>query len=195
MFLMRCMAVALGLACCWFAGGCEESRNSVPVAAPQNSSPVTDSKDVESSRREVGERESSGIHRVIGSPVTATLSVEPIKAKPGDVVALKVKLEIEPLWEVGALGDGEAAATELQLEVPPGIVVESDWQAPKAIRSMRLDGHSVYVGEAVFFRKLRVSSDAPVGELPVKCRLSCQTCNDQQCLATEVDLAVVVRVQ
>jgi hypothetical protein len=190
MHFVRTVTFTLGLGCCLNVGGCDRSGGTLQVAGPKETATVVESTGVETNRRQL-----SGIHRVGGSPVTATLILEPAQVRPGDVVVLKVKLEIEPVWEVSALEDRETAATKLQLEVPDGMVIEGDWQTPQAIRSMAPDGHSVYVDEAVFVRKLRVASEAPVGELPVKCRLSCQTCNDQQCLATEVELAAVVGVQ
>jgi hypothetical protein len=192
MFSIRTAAFILGLGGCIFVGGCQRSDDSSAVAnRRQTELPTVGTADTKTVDR------SSGTHRVSGSPVSASLTLEPVRAKRGDEVVLTVKLKIEPLWEVSALGEHPTApATQLELELPDSVSMESDWQAPKTSRSIAPDGHPVYVDEALFIRKLRVKSDSPAGNLPVKCRLHFQACNDQQCLApAEVELGVNFEVE
>jgi hypothetical protein len=193
MRFVRSVAFVLGLISCLFVGGCGAGGSRAEVDSRRENAPAD--KPVAKAKADPGHR--SAVHRVSGSPVTATLSLEPAQAQRGNVVLLTVKLEIEPLWEVRALDEQQAAeATRFDLKLPAGVAADGNWQAPRATRSIAPDGHTVYVGDAEFRQKLRVTSGSSTGELPIKCGLHYQACNDQQCLApAEVELAVVLRVQ
>jgi hypothetical protein len=192
MLSIRTAAFVLGLGGCIFVTGCHRSDDSSAVANRRQ----TEKSAGKTAETKIVDRP-SGAHRVSGSPVSATLTLDPVRANRGDEVVLTVKLEIEPLWEVSALEEHPTApATRLELELPDSVSMESDWHAPKTSRSIAPDGHPVYVDEALFIRKLRVKPDSPAGKLPVKCRLHFQACNDQQCLApAEVELAVSFEVE
>jgi hypothetical protein len=129
---------------------------------------------------------------VTGSPVAATLKLEPGRATPGDELVLTVSLDIDPLWEVGKLeNNGGPAATRIELKTSDDITTESEWQAPQPTRSIAADGHSVYVDEAVFRRNLRAKPGASTGSIPIECRVHYQACNDRQCLQpAAIDLKV-----
>jgi hypothetical protein len=191
MRFVRSVTFVLGLIGCLFVGGCGASGSRAEVDSRGKNAPAAEPV----AKANSGHR--SAVDRVSGSPVTATLSLEPAQAQRGDVVLLTVKLEIEPLWEVRALDEHQTAeATRLDLKLPAAIAADGNWQAPRAARSIAPDGHSVYVGDAEFRQKLRVMPGSSTGELPIKCGLHYQACNDQQCLApAEVELAVVLSVE
>ncbi len=182
-------ALSLGFGACLSIGGC--GRSDTLNERTGNAQPVADFPP------DAATRAPSGVHRVSGSPVTATLTIAPDRVAPGKEVALNVTLEIEPLWEVRALGDRAAStATRLELELPDGIAAENDWKPPKSTRSISPDGHSVYADQAVFTRQLRVTPDASAGEVPIKCLLHYQACNDRQCLEpAAVELAATLNVE
>jgi hypothetical protein len=192
MHFVRTVAFTLGLCCCVLVSGCRESVDAANAEGHRENTSAAEPVAIEETPSHY-----SRVHRVSGSPVTAILSLEPAQAKRGGEVLLTVKLDVEPLWEVRALEEHPSAeATRLELELPTTIVTDGEWQAPRATRSIAPDGHSVYVGDAEFSRKLRVEPESKTGEAPVKCRLYYQACNEQQCLApAEVELAVVVSIQ
>jgi hypothetical protein len=178
MFSIQSIALALGLGGCVLVGGCDRSRSSSGVADRQVERQSGDKTNDEGSLTQL-----SGTHRVNGTPVSAVLTLEPGRVKPGDEVTLTVQLKIEPLWELRALGDhSETMATQLELHLPDDVVADGNWQPPRSIRSIAPDGHAVYVDEATFRQKLRVNPDSSPGGRRIECRVNYQACNDRQCL-------------
>ncbi|HEX5444532.1 MAG TPA: hypothetical protein VFW87_11905 [Pirellulales bacterium] len=134
---------------------------------------------------------------VAGKPVSATLQLSHGAAKAGETIELAVTIDVAALWEIRTL-DSEfaAAATKLELALPPGVEAKGEWQAPSPGRSVSGDGHPAYAGAVVFKRQLVVTRGARPGEQPIVCRAAYQACNEQQCLApAHVELAVNLRVE
>ncbi len=159
-----------------------------PASDSSDDNPAADPQESVDALVAVSKRKNSYMNRVDGSPVNALLTIEPSRVKPGEQVAIKVRLEIEPLWEIRELGDPtHPAATSLELKLPTGITALGDWKTPRSIRSISPDGHPVYVDEADFNRELLELS---TGEMVITCRVQFQACNDRQCLPpTAVELA------
>jgi hypothetical protein len=145
--------------------------------------PVADSPQSADTAPAASKRKNTDVNRVNGSPVSATLTIEPSHVKRGEQVAIKVRLEIEPLWEIREVGNPTSImATWLDLKLPNGIAALGDWNAPRPIRSISPDGHPVYVDEAEFNRQLLVQPELTSGEILITCRVHFQACNDRQCL-------------
>jgi hypothetical protein len=117
-------------------------------------------------------------------------------AAGGDEIEVTVELAIPPLWEIQPLeAAAGAAATRLELSLPPGVTAVSEWTSPPTSRSVSPDGHTVHVGKAVFSRTLAVAATAPAGPATVSCKVSYQACNERTCLkpqAMELAAALVV---
>lgn len=135
-------------------------------------------------------------HHIQGQPVSATLTLPRNELKAGETIDLSIKLEIAPLWEIRSLdASPPAPATELTLDLPPGLEAVGEWQAPKPQHSSMPDGHEAYSGEVVFHRQIKASLNTEAGEKQIKSRIRYQACNDRQCLApTAIDLVVPLRV-
>ena len=174
---------------------CSCDRKSHPDSAVNK--PIDDLRHSAETAPAASPRKSTGLHRVSGSPVTAILTIEPPRAKRGDQVELKLRLEIEPVWEIRELGDpSNTTATWLDLKLPDGVASSGDWIAPKSIRSISPDGHPAYVDEAEFNRQILVQRNVASGEIPITCHVHFQACNDGQCLEpTVVELATSLKVE
>lgn len=105
--------------------------------------------------------------------------------------------EIGPGWEIRTLdAQPESTATRLELELPTGISVANEWEAPPAARSLAPDGHAAYAASITFSRALVIASDMPAGKYAIACRVSYQVCNEQICLQpAAVELKVDVDVE
>lgn len=119
-----------------------------------------------------------------GEQVTVILQVPDQPVKPGTSFPLTVKFEIAPLWEIRTLdAQPKKVATQLNLDLPDGFRATSDWQAPPSGRSLSLDSHPVYAGEAEFRQTVQVDAGVKPGEYTLSCQVQYQACDEQRCLS------------
>lgn len=179
----------LALAVC----GCERGAESIAVTETQQ---TADAAETRADGASVV-REQPRADRFDGSPVSATLKLEPQHVKHSDSLMLTVELQIEPLWEVRQLdGPANVPGTRLELQLPAGITAEPVWQSPPPSRSMSPDRHPVYANTATFNRQLTIAPTATPGEYTIRCKLEYQACNDRQCLEpAAVELAAPVIIE
>jgi hypothetical protein len=115
------------------------------------------------------------------NPVVLQAEITPPVVRPGDVVTLAIRLRIARGWHVYAdVPSGNASqATELRLEAPPGATPETSWLRPPANPSP--SGATLYVGDLVFQRKLRIGN-VNEQKLEVSISVLFEACNSQKCL-------------
>ena len=116
-------------------------------------------------------------------PITATLSIEPARAKPGDLVTATVTVKLARDWHINPVANtGEfASPTKLELTIPSGIATAGEWDIPKPDIAL-VDSGPVYTGEVRFTRSLKVDSSAQAGKLELVCKLSYEACDEHRCL-------------
>jgi len=115
------------------------------------------------------------------SPVVIQAEITPPVAKPGDVVTLAIRMRIAPGWHVYAVvpAGNSFQATEMHLDTPTGMIADERWLNPPA--KPYQSGVTIYVGDVVFQRKLRIGKvNEPKLEVPIT--VSFEACNSQQCL-------------
>ncbi len=116
-------------------------------------------------------------------PVVASLSVEPTRAKRGEVVAVTITVKIGRDWHINAVSDTRefAIPTKLEINLPSGMTTVGEWEIPKPDVALA-DSGPVYMGEVRFTRSLKVDSSAQAGRLELACKVSYQACDDHRCL-------------
>jgi len=115
------------------------------------------------------------------SPVVIQAEITPPMAKPGDVVTLAIRMRIARGWHVYATvpAGNSPQATELHLDTPTGMTAEESWLNPPAKPFQ--SGVSIYVGDVVFQRKLRIGKVKEF-KLEVPIRVSFEACSSEKCL-------------
>ncbi|MEN6407328.1 MAG: hypothetical protein ABFC77_12765 [Thermoguttaceae bacterium] len=136
-------------------------------------------------------------HASVATPVTGTLRLANAATQAGDELELSVLLEIAPLWEIDPLKASlGSAATQLRLNLPPGLSAVGEWQSPEPFVSGMSGGHPGYGGEVLFTRRLKSSPQMPAGKYAILCSVAYQACNEQQCLQpAEMELKTVVEIK
>jgi hypothetical protein len=130
-------------------------------------------------------------------PVVASISVDPTRPKPADLVTLAVTVRIARGWHIHAVSDaGELAIpTRLELNLPSAVMADGEWNVPKSDLTLAKSGPA-YTGEVRFSRPLRVKPSAPAGKLDIVCKVAYQACNDSLCLRpVEKALRVSLEIQ
>lgn len=192
--LMRPSAWAGLFAALAMTVGC---RPATTPHAPSPTEPAPVESRSASDARHVTESELVAV-RVDGKPVSAVLRLPQRTVATGTQFDLTVELQIAPSWEIRTLDDdpaADAAATRLELTLPPGISAVGEWAAPDAIRSASPDGHAVYIGKATFTRMLAIDASATKGMAAIACRAEFQACDERTCLrpqAVELSAEVVI---
>lgn len=116
--------------------------------------------------------------------VTVGAAVVPAKIPAGDSAILAIRMRIAIGWHTGAIGPPDAAGTltQLDLQLPPGLVAEGDWLVPPPQRCAGPSGTTLgYQGDVLLQRRLRIAPAQPPGLLTPSCTVTYQACNDQQC--------------
>lgn len=120
------------------------------------------------------------------NPVVLRAAIMPATAMPGDVVTLTIQARTARNWHIYAVDrpTGMAVPTSLNLNLPPSVTAETEWENPVA-RPYVSDGDIcfVYEGDFVFRRKLRIADSATPGAVELACDFTFQACNDAMCLA------------
>jgi hypothetical protein len=126
------------------------------------------------------------------NPVTIAAAVIPQQSKPGDVVTLVVRLRIAPSFHIEQMQSNEeqsgpAMPTRIELDLPPGVMPDSDWSFPKPLTFVRTvsGSNSGYSGDVTFQRRLRIDSKQQLGTVNVRYSVNCQACNDLRCIRLE----------
>ena len=134
--------------------------------------------------------------RTDADPVAAAMNVDATKIRAGETFAVTVVLNVAAAFEIQRLhAPPPAIATELELKLPAGFQAMGEWSTPQAVRSQTPDGHSVYMGEATFTRRIRVEKDVESGQYQLECAIRYQACSDRYCLRpVEHKLAVAATV-
>lgn len=120
--------------------------------------------------------------------VTMGAAVVPAKVPAGGSAILAIRMRIAIGWHIGAIGSPDAAGTltQLDLQLPPGLVAEGDWLVPPPQRCAGPSGTTLgYQGDVLLQRRLRIAPEQPPGVLTSSCTLTYQACNDQQCVRPE----------
>lgn len=133
-----------------------------------------------------GQQEQQTKHsdRSQGEQVSVVMEVPQQPVKPGAHFPVTVKFEIAALWEIRAMdARPEKLATQLKLKLPDGFQSAGEWQAPPAGRSLSLDSHPVYAGEADFRQTIEVAVDVKPGKYDLSCQVQFQACDEQRCLS------------
>jgi FG-GAP-like repeat len=116
-------------------------------------------------------------------PVVASLSIEPIRAKPGDIVTATVTVKLARDWHINPVANLRefASPTKLELTLPDGTATAGAWDIRKPDIGL-VDSGPVYTGEVRFTRSLKVDTSAQSGKLELVCKLSYQACDEHRCL-------------
>lgn len=131
-------------------------------------------------------------------PVEVWVGVGGTGIRTGDTFAVTVGLDIAQPFEIqDRHARPPAIATTVEFtSLPPGFHAVGQWTAPPPVRSLWPDGHSVYVGQPAFVRKVRVDKKVKPGEYEIGCSIRYQACNDRYCLPPiTCDLPAVVNVK
>lgn len=122
-------------------------------------------------------------------PLSAGAALSSSSVKPGEHVAIVVKINLAPTWHIYAVEGTPfekepelgTAPTALNLSLPPGVEALGQWQTPGVIHDKEFGG-GYYEGELLFHRILRLGDQVPDGPIKIKCDLIYQACNDNTCL-------------
>lgn len=114
----------------------------------------------------------------------------------GEKLPLFVKFIIRPGWEIQSLSaPPPMIATKIELELPDGFALESEWQEPQATLSASPDGHSVYAGTATFEGVVLIEEGRAAADVEIKADITFQACDEKKCLPPEtVSMVLPVRV-
>ncbi|QDU51281.1 protein-disulfide reductase DsbD family protein [Gimesia panareensis] len=176
--------------------GCEKSE--LPEATPEKSADAKlPQEEISPLPSDQQTQQAKNLDRSEGEQVTVILEVPDQPVKAGASFPLTVKFEIAPLWEIRTL-DAQPAkvATQLNLDLPDGFQAAGDWQAPPSGRSLSLDSHPVYAGEAEFRQTVQVDAEVKPGEYTLSCQVQYQACDEQRCLSPvqkKLQVTVLVR--
>ena len=121
-----------------------------------------------------------------------TVTVQPIQARPGDVVTITVDAQLQEAWHIYALdqsrmadGSGPSATVILMQHVPLLHAVRSWRPGSPAVRKESevwegLDERH-HEGHAVFSRQYRISADAPFDDISISGVVAYQLCSSNGC--------------
>ncbi|MFN7734259.1 MAG: hypothetical protein ACK5OB_20355 [Pirellula sp.] len=155
--------------------------------------------------REISERVSpptqknavaSRIARTPDAPVELEFSIAPTAARLGDGMECRVVLDIESGWSVHPLDAAPPAMpTKIELELPPGITRQGNWQLVSGTVARGPQGEPVIDGRAEWKQTLRIAPDCEPGALLIGCSVRYQACNAKQCLRPiSADLGAIVEL-
>ena len=183
--------------CCLFCmvAGCQQAEN--PEPSPESSADATlPQEEPRPASESQPEQAHSNSARSEGEQVSVVLEGPEQPVQPGARFPMTVKFEIAALWEIRTLdARPEKLATQLKLKLPEGFQSTGEWQAPEAGRSLSLDSHPVYAGEADFRQTIEVAPAVKPGTYKLSCQVQYQTCDEQRCLSpVKKTLEVLVRV-
>jgi DsbC/DsbD-like thiol-disulfide interchange protein len=127
----------------------------------------------------------------IGNPsrenvVVVAAAVFPPQARPGDVVTLAVRFRTAIGWHFFAVGDdrktGPVLPTTLDLNLPPGLFADGDWDLPEPDIFDGPTGRGQgYEGDVTFRRRLRIDPSQSPGVLTLPLTVSYQACDASVC--------------
>jgi hypothetical protein len=129
------------------------------------------------------------------NPVAAEILTKSPVIRHGETFEITMRLDIPADFEIHSLdAPRPSIATQLVLELPAGFHGEEDWITPRSVRSLRPDGHHVFIGQSEFHHRIRVDSEIQPGQYVVGCSVRYQACNAKLCLRP-VDLTLGVGVE
>jgi Disulphide bond corrector protein DsbC len=113
--------------------------------------------------------------------VIASAELYPANVRSGEELDVVVRVKTAPIWHIYAVGrsGGPGVPTTLELTLPKGVDIKSEWSCPDPIRTP--DGEFAYEGAIEFRRRLRVGTDVTPGRIDVSCALGYQACNRFSC--------------
>ncbi|WP_169976918.1 protein-disulfide reductase DsbD family protein [Tautonia rosea] len=125
-------------------------------------------------------------------PKEATFStaLEPVEARPGEVVNYQVKVSLAPTWHIYAISDtipeGVAAVpTRFDLFGLSGLEPAGDWTSDReAHKPEEVSGvlaYDYFEDEVVWTLPLRVPADAAPGERAIRTQIQFQLCDPKSC--------------
>jgi hypothetical protein len=119
-------------------------------------------------------------------PVQVTMTVSPGAAPSTALVALN--LRIEKTWYI-YVKSSTSTVLQVDLELPPGVKADGDWQRPTPRVVYQDEKVEIYVGDQVLTRTLKIDPSFS-GELTVNARVRYQACDPSVCMpADEVRVA------
>ena len=123
--------------------------------------------------------------------VEVTASVEPLAAKPGEVVTYSITAKLKPGWHIYKYaktqeGNGPRN-TKFDLFETAGFTAEGDWTASKPLIKKKepafpdLESVEFYQDEVTWTHQLKIPADAAPGPKTIRCQASYQVCDDKSC--------------
>ena len=129
--------------------------------------------------------------RIKPKSVEVTASVEPLEAKPGDVVTYSITAKLQPGWHIYKYAKTQEGPgprnTKFDLFETAGFAPEGTWTASKDLIKKKepafpdLDVVEFYEDEVTWSHKLKIPADASSGEKTIRCQASYQVCDEKQC--------------
>lgn len=128
--------------------------------------------------------ESPGLNnRETQHPITCSIELQEESVQPGSSLEVRISIVVDSPYEISGLeASFPVQATTLELKLPQGFQEEGEWTAPPVVRSSAPDGHSVYVGEIAFTRKITIEGTIEPGDYEIGCEVLCQACRANMCL-------------
>ena len=129
---------------------------------------------------------------------TATATLEPLTAKPGDRVTLKIEFEVKSGLHAQSHKplDANFIPTVVKLDDNPAITAgETVYPPGQNVNYPALGMLSVYTGKVEFQTPITIAANAANGALKISGNVHFQVCNDQQCfMPTNLPFAVEVTI-
>lgn len=131
------------------------------------------------------------------NPLTVAAAISPAVVRPGQRATLSVRAKTADSWHIYAFDhDGVGVPMQLSLELPSGLELEGEWEAPAATVYPSVPPGLVLEGDLTFRHHLKVASDAPTGRSEIKCTVQYQACNASLCNPPQTtELTAVLNVR
>ncbi len=153
------------------------------------SSPSAVAKPATSGEASAGPRRAGPVARARKKPVTAEAFAARLKAGPGQIVRLDVRITIDEGWHINSNKplQGHLVPTSIELGQDPtlslGQIVYPEGKQVIFAFSPKL--LSVYEGQIKIAVPVAIAKDAKPGPAPAALKLHIQACNDRNCLEPE----------
>ena len=124
-------------------------------------------------------------------PTVWSIGLDRQQVMPGETVTLTVSCEVHSDWHIYSVKGptGVARPTRFELELPPSVTVDSDWDLPNDKMVVGFQGpESHYTGKNQFSVRLRVDENASPGSVRITCKVHYQACQGSSCLPPASEL-------
>jgi uncharacterized protein len=133
------------------------------------------------------------------SPVTALVRADKTDVRRGGEFDLLIDVQIAAGWHIYAMDRraGAAVPTKIHLQLPKGLESTEKWTSPEPMLSPMHQGEPVFVYDRneTFGCVVHILPDATLTNLPVRCNLVYQACDQFSCLPpAEITLETKIHV-